>query len=216
MKTNTSIFSTAYAEVRRPIRIIVLLLIGIMLSAVYPSDLDSYPLLPAGTNVPPIVKMTDHYLRFIPTVVQIAAPLVLGDETGLVQLLYVGISNTLATQGAKYLLNDRWVLHTRLGQRPSSPTSRHNMPSGHSSMVSCAVYFVGRRYSILLGILLGIIMLIAMYARVALNAHTISAVIAGALTGFLSAALFTSRWKSKEALYSAEQPVFAQSADATK
>jgi lipid A 1-phosphatase len=66
------------------------------------------------------------------------------------------------------------------------------MPSGHSSMASCAVYFVGRRYSIWLAIPLAIIMLLTMYARVMLNQHTISAVIAGALIGFLATAMFTS------------------------
>jgi lipid A 1-phosphatase len=193
-----SIFSTAYSDVQRPIKLILLLLIGIIFSAVYPSDLKSYPVLPAGTDVPAAITMTDHYLRFIPTVVQVAAPLMLGDKIGMVQLLYVGIANTVATQGAKYLLNDRWVLQTRLGQRPGSSTSNHNMPSGHSSMASCAIYFIGRRYSIWLGILLSIILLMAVYARVALNAHTISAVIAGTLTGFLTAALFTSSWMKKD------------------
>lgn len=192
------LFSTAYADVRQPFKVIILLLVGIIVSALYPSDLETYPVLPDGAGTSAVVTLTEHYVRFVPTVVQVVAPLMLGDEIGLVQLVYVALSNTVATQGMKYLLNDRWVMHTRLGQRPFNTTSKHNMPSGHSSMASCAVYFVGRRYSVLLGILLAIIMLMTMYARVALNAHTISAVIAGALTGLLTAALFTSPWKKKE------------------
>ena len=41
-------------------------------------------------------------------------------------------------------------------------------------------------------LLLSLIMAMTMYSRVMLNAHTISAVITGALIGFLGAALFTS------------------------
>jgi lipid A 1-phosphatase len=115
---------------------------------------------------------------------------VLGDKVGLVQLLYVAAAGVITTHGLKFLLNDRWIGRTRLGERPNHRD--HNMPSGHSSMVSCAVYFVWRRYSPWLGLLLSAFMLVTMYARVMLNAHTVSAVIAGALAGLLAAALFTS------------------------
>jgi lipid A 1-phosphatase len=186
-----SIFRTAYDEVRRPVVLIVFLLCAAMLSAVFPSDLESYPVLPAGEAVPQAVTLTENYVRFVPTAVQVMLPVVLGDKVGLVQLVYVAVSATIATHGAKFLLNKRWIGHTRLGQRPNGRDS--NMPSGHSSMASCAVYFVGRRYSIRLALALSVIMAMTMYARVMLNAHTISAVLAGALIGFAMTALFTSR-----------------------
>jgi len=186
-----SIFYRAYAEVRRPVALIVFLLVGIVLSAAYPSKLASYPVLPSGASVPVEVTVTENYVRFVPTAVQIALPIVLGDKVGLVQLLYVGVSTTVLTHGLKHLLDKRWVDHTRLGQRPNGGSI--NMPSGHSSMASCAVYFIGRRYSLWLGLLLSIIVALTMYARVMLNAHTISAVIAGALIGCLTTAWFTSQ-----------------------
>ena len=185
-----SLFRHAYAEVRRPIGLILVLLIALILSAIYPSKLASYPVLPVGAATPEAVTLTENYVRFVPTAVQIALPLMLGDKVGLVQLLYVGISTTIATHSAKRLLDNVWVDRTRLGQRPNGGSI--NMPSGHSSMVSCAVYFVGRRYSTWLGLLLSLIMGMTMYARVMLNAHTVSAVVAGALLGFLTTALFTS------------------------
>nr|WP_284702424.1 phosphatase PAP2 family protein [Herbaspirillum aquaticum] len=66
------------------------------------------------------------------------------------------------------------------------------MPSGHSSMASSAMYFVGRRYGWWHLIYMLPILLMTMFARVALDAHTISAVLAGALAGIVGAALFTS------------------------
>ena len=185
-----SIFRTAYASVRRPTLLLVLLFVGILASACYPTDLKTYPILPAGSATPAVVRITEDYVRYVPTVVQIAVPLVLGDKVGMVQLLYVGISNTIATQGLKHLVNGVTIDGTRLGQRPRGDP--YNMPSGHSSMSSCAVYFLGRRYSVWLGLLLSIILAMTMYTRVMLNAHTISAVIAGALIGFLTTAIFTS------------------------
>jgi len=192
-----SIFRIAFDEVRRPVLLIIFLLCAAVLSAVYPTDLQTYPVLPAGSPEPEAVTLTENYIRFVPTAVQVALPVVLGDKVGLVQLLYVAVSATIATHGAKYLLNDRWVEHTRLGQRPNGRGS--NMPSGHSSMASCAVYFVGRRYSIWLGVLLSVIMAMTMYARVMLNAHTVSAVLAGALIGFAMTALFTSPRPAEQA-----------------
>jgi lipid A 1-phosphatase len=194
-----SIWVTAYRAVQRPIWLILFFLTGIFASASYPTDLHSYPMLQAGSEMPASVNLTEDYLRFVPTIAQIAVPLVLGDKIGIVQLVYVGISNTIATQGTKFLLNNQWVRGTRLGQRPRGLNSKFNMPSGHSSMVSCAVWFLGRRYGWWLAILLSIFMLMTMYARVMLNAHTISAVIAGALTGFVTTAWFTSRRERAEA-----------------
>jgi len=187
---NRSILHTAYAEVQRPLLLIIVLLMGLILSAAYPSDLTSYPVLPTEAEIPAEVTLTEHYVRFVPTALQVVLPVVLGDKIGLVQLLYVAVSTTIVTHGAKRLLDDVWVADTRLGQRPNGGSI--NMPSGHSSMASCAVYFIGRRYSVRLGLLLLVILGLTMYARVILNAHTISAVIAGALVGCLTTAWFTS------------------------
>lgn len=190
-----SIFVTAYRCVKRPSAAIVFFLLGILSSIIYPTDLDSYPLWAPAAPQPPAVRLTEDYLRFIPTILQIATPIVLRDKIGLVQLLYVGIANTAATQGTKFLLNDVSVDHVRLGQRPEGRRSVHNMPSGHSSMGSCAVYFLCRRYGWRFGLPLFVLLVLTMAARVMLNAHTISAVVAGALIGFATAAWFTSSWR---------------------
>lgn len=61
-------------------------------------------------------------------------------------------------------------------------------------MASCAVYFIGRRYGLRLALLLSPLLILTMYARVISSDHTVSAVVAGALLGFLTTALFTS-WR---------------------
>ena len=86
------------------------------------------------------------------------------------------------------------VLGVRLGERPHG--GRHNMPSGHASLASSAVYFVGRRYGWWHLLYLVPVLLLTMFARVELDAHTGSAVIAGALIGIFSAALFTGKYRS--------------------
>ena len=190
-----SVFRVAYQEVRRPVKPAIMMMLLILLVALYPSDLDEYPIVPPEAGISAEVDFTENYLRFVPTAIQIALPILLKDKVGLVQLAYVGVSTTIATHAAKRILNDHWVSGTRLGERPSHSDSKHNMPSGHSSMASCALYFVGRRYSIWLALLLTPILFFTMYARIAQDAHTVSAVIAGAFLGILMAALFTSRRK---------------------
>ena len=54
-----------------------------------------------------------------------------------------------------------------------------------------------RRYSLWFGVIVIPIMLLTMYARVMLDAHTISAVISGAMTGMLVTTLFTTKWRRK-------------------
>jgi membrane-associated phospholipid phosphatase len=188
----------AHNDVRRPTKLIIALAFGILFCALYPTDLKSYPIQPAGTEVGGEVSLTENYLRFVPTAIQIAVPLLLGDKIGMVQLIYVGIVTTVATHSAKHFFNDRWANDTRLGQRPSGTGSKHNMPSGHSSMAASAVYFIGRRYSIQLALLMSVFLMMTMYARVMLNDHTISAVIAGALLGLLTTALVTSQYQPKD------------------
>ena len=181
----------AYAQVERPWRFILGCALGIVLCLLYPTDLQGY-----GTaSESDLAHVSYHNLRFINTAAQVAFPLLLGDKIGMVQLVYVGVSTTLATHGLKRLLNNSVVWGARLGERPSGINSQHNMPSGHSSMASCAAYFVCRRYQWLHALYLIPILLLTMYSRVELNNHTITAVIAGALVGFLMAAIFTSHRK---------------------
>jgi membrane-associated phospholipid phosphatase len=185
---------TAYREVDRPKKFILLLILAFLACVFYPSDLEDYsrhfPDMKAGQ----VENITENYARFINTALQVGLPIVLADKVGLVQLAYVAVSSTILTHGTKHLVNNWHVRGTRLGQRPSSPASKHNMPSGHSSMASCAMYFVCRRYSLWFALLLIPIMFLTMYTRVMLHDHTVSAVLAGAIVGILSGALFTSRW----------------------
>jgi lipid A 1-phosphatase len=190
-----SIFYVAFSEVNRKVLLVPLLTIAFLYSVFYASDLDLYPILPIDKDIPTEVTLIENYIRFIPTVAQVVLPIVLADKIGLVQLVYVALSTTIATQATKRLFNKQWVKGIRLGQRPSLTHSKHNMPSGHSSMASCAAYFVCKRYKLSLVFVLLPILLLTMYARVMLNDHTISAVVAGALLGILTAALFTSKRK---------------------
>jgi membrane-associated phospholipid phosphatase len=187
----SSVWTRAYRLVHRSVLINVVLSIAIAACCIYPTDQTESLALPTGDSRLTGVLYVENYLRFIPTVIQIALPLVLADKVGMVQLLYGGIATTLATHIGKRALNDQWMWGNRLGERPSG--GKHNMPSGHSSMAACAVYFIARRYSLWLGLALTPLLLLTMYTRVALNDHTVSAVIAGCLVGIMMTALFTSK-----------------------
>lgn len=207
---------SAYTQVQRPKRFIFACLMAILFCVPYPSELESYRA--SDQDLPqPVIRLTEDYLRFTNTVVQIALPVLLKDKIGMIQLVYVGVSSTIATHGLKRLADQRVVRNVRLGERPNRPDSHHNMPSGHSSMASCAAYFVCRRYGLIHGLYLVPILILTMYARVELNAHTVSAVLAGALIGLLTSAIFTSpltsralpvvdrlrcRWKDRSAISS--------------
>ncbi|RMH88378.1 lipid A 1-phosphatase LpxE [Lysobacter pythonis] len=171
----------------------LLSILALLTSTLYPSDLACYELQKGSSIAPQAAYVTENYGRFINTALQIGLPLAYRDVAGIVQLAKVAIATTLATHGAKRLLNGLTIRDTRLGQRPSSPNSRHNMPSGHSSMASSGFYFVCRRYGWMLAILTLPIMLLTMHARVALDMHTISAVISGALLGIMVTAIFTTK-----------------------
>ena len=112
---------------------------------------------------------------------------------GAVLLSMVVGAGIVASHGPKRLLNDVTILGTRLGQRPSSKTSKHNMPSGHSTLVSAGGWFMARRYSMWFLLLCLPVTALTMYARVMLGAHTVSATIAGSIIGILVAALFVKR-----------------------
>lgn len=178
----------ALVNVRRPWRLIIACLCGIALISIFPSDLEDYRETPPSNH--PIVAGVEDYGPYIGTAVQIVLPFVKRDPVGILQNLYIGVGSTMLTHGLKRALDPVVVAGTRLGERPNG--GRHNMPSGHSSMAASAMYFVGRRYGWAHLLYLLPIVLLAMFARVALDAHTISAVIAGALAGIVGAALFTS------------------------
>ena len=188
---SSSIWRRALRDVKRPWRTIFLLMLFASSVIFYPSDLDSQPRCVTDCDSP-IVYLTEHYIRFIDTIVQFAMPLAMRDTVGLVQVAYVAISTTIATHGLKRLVNDWHVLGTRLGQRPWGNSSNHNMPSGHSSMASCATWFVVRRYGWAHGLYLLPILLLTMHARIALNQHTLSSVLVGTIIGFVMTYLFTS------------------------
>jgi lipid A 1-phosphatase len=181
----------AYRQVSRPRRFIYACVIGIILVPLIPTDLHSYHTRYTADEMT-VAIITDHYVHNVSTIVQFALPILLRDKIGIVQCVYVAISNAAATQGLKYVV-DNWIVEgTRLGERPRGIDSQFNMPSGHCSMASSAAYFLTRRYGILHALYLVPILLLTMYARVALNAHTITAVVTGALLGLLIAAVFTS------------------------
>lgn len=159
----------------------------------YPSDLPSYLDDTHDPDQDTLVVAVETYARHVNTVVALAVPILLRDWTGLKQLGVVTVAGIVMTHGPKHLLDDLRVGDTRLGQRPHSPDSRHNMPSGHSALASAVIWFLGRRYSWLWALLTVPITGLTMHARVMLDAHTISAVLAGCLIGLFAAALFVTR-----------------------
>jgi len=179
---------------KRPMGFIAACLVSLLVAVFYPSDLASYRET-LNNERPFWVEPTETKLRFVNTLAQVAMPLLMRDKEGMVQLLALGVATTVGTQGLKRIVNDVHVGGTRLGERPYAPDSEHNMPSGHSSMSSCAVYFVARRYGWRHLIYLLPILLLTMGARLMLDAHTLSAVIAGCLIGLICAAWFTSPYR---------------------
>ncbi|MEO5565569.1 MAG: phosphatase PAP2 family protein [Luteimonas sp.] len=171
-------------------------LASFLASTFFPSDLAGYASKVGISRAPTAVYDIDHYGRFFNTALQAGLPVVLGDKAGMLELAKVAVATTLATHLLKHALNNVHVKGTRLGQRPFSPDSSLNMPSGHSSMASCGAYFVSRRYGWKLAFLVLPVLALTMFARVSLDEHTVSAVISGALLGILVTALFTTPYKA--------------------
>ena len=189
-------FKSARTDVQVPWRFVFLMYVLFLAAAFYPSEPGSNEVAcPAVQTSCMLAQGMDEYGRFFNTAVQVGVPLLLGDKVGLAQLAYVAVVTTVATHGLKRLVNDWEVDGTRMGERPYSPNSSHNVPSGHSSMASCAAYFVMRRYGWRFGVAVLLVLLLSMFARVALDAHTVSAVLSGACLGFVTAALCTSRYR---------------------
>jgi lipid A 1-phosphatase len=160
---------------------------------IYPSDVNGVYAVCHAAEKTFIVQKTEKYLRHTNSVLPIATVIVLRDWKGAGQIIGVIGAGIVASHGPKRLLNDVSIMGTRLGQRPSSKTSKHNMPSGHSTLASAGGWFMARRYSMWFLLLCLPITVLTMYARVMLGAHTVSATIAGTILGVLVAALFVRR-----------------------
>lgn len=185
----SALFRQALAGTDPPRTLVVACLAGIVLTLFWPTDLAPYRAI--GTESTRLMEGTDHYLRHVNTAAEIALPLLKRDAVGLAQLACVATSTTLGTHVLKSVLDPVTINGRRLGERPSG--GRNNVPSGHSSQAASAFYFVCRRYGWRHAVYLLPIALLTMIARVELNAHTLSAVVSGALLGLLLAALFTGR-----------------------
>ena len=174
--------------------VVVCMVVVIILAATfYPSDMENdYAVSNFGHERPVVVAFED-YGRHINTLLPFVLALVLKDKEGWKQLGMITVVGILASHGPKRLLNDVEIMGTRLGQRPNSTSSKHNMPSGHSTLAGACAYFVMRRYSIWFGAIVIPVLLFTMYARVMLDKHTVSATISGAATGLLVAALFSTK-----------------------
>lgn len=193
MKT-VQILGFPLQAIRRHTTAVLMALLIIVSATIYPSDMKNDYSVSRDGQSSFLVMATEKYGRHINTLLPIAAIVILRDWTGLKQMAVVTVAGIAASHGPKRLLNDVTIMGARLGQRPKSPASRHNMPSGHSTLASAGAYFMMRRYNIWLGLIVIPVMLLTMYARVMLDEHTISATIAGAVTGMLVTALFTTKW----------------------
>lgn len=174
------------------------LLLCLFSSLFYPSSIEADTSSSNAEDSGWLVRHTEDYGRYINTFLQVALPLATRDLTGLKQLMLVAVTGTLATHGMKRALNDVKIMGTRLGQRPSNTNSKHNMPSGHASLAGSGAYFVCRRYGLRFALFVVPILFMTMYTRVILDAHTVSAVLAGSLIGILTAALFTTKYQWPE------------------
>lgn len=158
--------------------------------ALYPSNHELDYQTPRGGQQDVKVVLVEDVLRHVNTVAAIALPLLNRDLVGLAQLTVITVVGTAATHIPKRLLNDWVIAGTRLGQRPQNTDSHHNVPSGHSSLASAAAWFVCRRYGWRWAWLVLPITAATMWARVMLDAHTLSAVLAGLFVGVAVALFF--------------------------
>ncbi|MEM6760369.1 MAG: phosphatase PAP2 family protein [Pseudomonadota bacterium] len=163
--------------------------IMVMIAAtIYPSDMTGHYAQSRHGHQSLFVTAVEDYGRHLNTIIPLGTAIALRDVNGLGQIAAISIFGTAATHIPKRLLNDVKIGGTRLGQRPNG--SNHNMPSGHSSLASAGAYVAVRRYSKWLGLIVWPVLLSTMYARYMLDAHTVSATIAGAIAGLLVAAMF--------------------------
>lgn len=163
-------------------------LLLLIAATLYPSDMDGHYAVSRNGHDNVLVTGIEDYGRHLNTLIPIATAVALRDIKGLWQIAAVAFVGTAAAHGPKRLLNNVEIYGTRLGQRPNG--GDHNLPSGHSVLASAGAYFAVRRYSKWFGVIVWPILLLTMYARYMLDAHTISATIAGAIIGTLVADFF--------------------------
>ncbi|SMR82282.1 lipid A 1-phosphatase [Aliiroseovarius halocynthiae] len=191
--TFREIFQSAGAVLHAyPIRFALVMML-ILASMFYPTNLErDYQPLKNGHEITHVVAIED-YGRHLNSIVPLAIALVSRDVVGLKQILVVTVAGIVATHGPKRMLNDVTIQGTRLGQRPISPDSQHNTPSGHSALAASGAMIMLRRYSIWLGMLGLVVTFLTMYGRYMLDKHTVSATIAGTLIGGTIAVLFVTK-----------------------
>ena len=160
-------------------------------ATLYPSDMDGHYAVSRNGHSDGFVVAVENYGRLINSVLPIATAVVLRDTSGLGQIASTTIVGVAATHIPKRLLDNVHVFGTRLGQRPNG--GKHNTPSGHSALASAGAYLTTRRYSRWFGLIVWPVTISTMYARYMLDAHTVSATIAGAIIGILVAACCVSR-----------------------
>ncbi|QED23755.1 phosphatase PAP2 family protein [Candidatus Deianiraea vastatrix] len=183
LKTNISKYRSSWL-------IVILLFIGFFISSFYKCNRSFYNNRKANDTKP--VCTMDKYARYGNTALQVAIPIIMQDKIGIIQSIYVGISTTILTHGFKHFYN---AIHLEDSIRPNQKKS--NMPSGHSSMASCAMTFVCRRYGIKYIVIMLPITMITMLCRFELNCHTISACIAGLIIGVICGYCFSSKKSSQ-------------------
>jgi len=160
--------------------------------AFYPSNLNYYRQKVKNTS--PHVMIIEHGLRYTLTAAQFTVPILMGDAIGFTQAIYVAAGTTIATHTLKRVLNDMHSGSTRLGERPYDTDSKHNMPSGHTTMAASAMFFLFLRYGRMHLCYAIPLTALTMYARIVLKAHTFSAIFAGCILAATIAAIFTSAY----------------------
>ena len=156
----------------------------VMLLAVLNPD-EPVPGRLAGVLPVGVANWVEHEGRYVNTALQVALPLLTRDVEGLRRLAVIAVVGTLSTHGLKRALDGVHVSGVRLGQRPYSADSRHNMPSGHCSLASSGAVFVCRRYGWKWGWLLWPMAAAVALTRMSLDVHTLAATVAGTALGVL-------------------------------
>lgn len=185
-----NILKLAYQEVNVSKKFLCLFLTMFIITAFYPSDSEYYKAKEKNTS--DYVYFVEDGLRYTNTVMQVILPILLADKIGIAQAVYVGLGTFVSVHTLKRLLNNVYIKDTRIGQRPRG--GKYNMPSGHSAMATSAMSFIIIRYGWIHILYLLPVSIFTMIVRVLLKAHTISAVLAGAILGIIIGLLFTSKY----------------------
>ncbi|MEW5951787.1 MAG: phosphatase PAP2 family protein [Elusimicrobiota bacterium] len=189
------LFKRACTEVCLPKKMLYCFIPICIIMMFYPSDMKYYQSREKNKGI--FVYSIEHYVRYVNTAAQAILPIIYRDPIGIAQACMVGASTTIAVHSLKRIFDKITIFGTRLGERPYNKNSSHNIPSGHCAMASSAMYFVYRRYGCKHLYYLLPITALTMYARLALKAHTVSAVASGCLVCIIAAAFFTSEYFSK-------------------